>query len=102
MNKKAKILKICMVFVVGGASAQKPDTLNLLKPTVNQTVQPVFIRPSSLNIPLLKQPVSPSYYAERLGFFCKQEIKLDKISTIPVRFRLGGVEACNKLEGKIR
>lgn len=91
-----------MVFVVSGASAQKIDTLNLLKPTVNQTVRPVFARPSSLNIPLLKLPVPPSYYAERLGFFCKQEIKLDKISTIPVRFRLGSMEACDKLEGKNR
>lgn len=89
-----------MVFVVGGASAQKTDTLSLLKPSVNQIVQSVFIRPSSLSIPLHKLPVSPSYYAERLGFFCKQEIKLDKISTIPIRFRLGSMEECNKLEGK--
>ncbi len=91
-----------MVFVVSGTSAQKKDTFNLAKPPVNQIVQQISIQPSSSNFPLIKLPVSPTYYAERLGFFCKQEIKLDKISVIPVRFRLGSMEACNRLEGKNR
>ena len=42
------------------------------------------------------------FYATRLGFFCKQEIKMDKITTIPFRFRLGSVEQCNWFEGKLK
>ncbi len=42
--------------------------------------------------------LSPNFYASQLGFFCKQEIKLDKITKIPFRFRLGSVEECKRLE----
>ncbi len=44
--------------------------------------------------------LSPDYYARRLGFFCKQEIKFDKVTRVPFRFRLGSVEECDRLEGK--
>ena len=101
MNKKAKIFKICMVFVVSGAFGQKKDTLFLLQSAPNQLKQRFFIKPVP-HFSLFKTPVSASYYADRLGFFCKQEIKFEKVTTIPFRFRLGSMEACNKLEGKKR
>jgi len=44
--------------------------------------------------------LSPQFYSSQLGFFCKQEIKFDKITKIPFRFRLGSVEQCDRLEGK--
>lgn len=46
--------------------------------------------------------LSPNYYSSQLGFFCKQEIKFEKISKIPFKFRLGSVEECDRLEGKRR
>ena len=46
--------------------------------------------------------LSPSFYASQLGFFCKQEIKMDKITKVPFRFRLGSIAECNRLEGKNR
>ena len=42
------------------------------------------------------------YYTTQIGFFCRQEIKFEKITKIPFRFRLGSVEACDRLEGKGR
>ena len=46
--------------------------------------------------------LSPGYYASQLGFFCKQEIKLEKTAKIPFKFRLGSVDDCDRMEGKFR
>lgn len=46
--------------------------------------------------------VSPSFYTEHLAFFCRQEMKLEKLTKIPFKFRLGSVEMVDYLEGKRR
>lgn len=39
-------------------------------------------------------------YDNHFGFFCKVEVKLDKVSKVPMRFRLGSMNYVNGLEGK--
>ena len=39
-------------------------------------------------------------YLHSLGFFCRKEIQLDKITPLPVRFRLGSIDYVNYLEQK--
>ena len=48
------------------------------------------------NLPLLKA----DHYATHLGFFCRKELQIEKATSIPFRFRLGSLAACNAIEGK--
>ncbi len=44
--------------------------------------------------------MSTGRYYDQLGFFCKRELDIQKATHLPVFFRLGSLESCNKLEGK--
>jgi hypothetical protein len=39
-------------------------------------------------------------YVKNLAFFCRQEWKIEKALKVPIRFRVGSLEQCNRLEGK--
>ncbi|MES2704790.1 MAG: hypothetical protein V4649_19270 [Bacteroidota bacterium] len=43
--------------------------------------------------------IPQNHYASHLGFFCRQELKMQK-ANLPVIFRVGRVEDCNRLEQK--
>ena len=71
--------------------------------TILRDSSPVlFVKPAFFSSPTYKPFMPADFYSKQLGFFCKQEIKMDKAIKIPFRFRLGSVEQCNWLEGKRR
>ncbi len=67
---------------------------NLLKKPIVAIVkkQKMEISPSML--------ISPTFYCDNLGFFCRQEIKFAKATKIPFVFRLGSIAQVDYLEGK--
>jgi hypothetical protein len=105
MNKKCEILFFCMIFVCGGCFAQISTGPKVKLTLVEQVFKPVatsyFPLQKAATSTISPMPfLSANYYALQLGFICKQEIKFDKVTKIPFRFRLGSVEQCNWLEGK--
>ena len=48
----------------------------------------------------LRRMLLPDYHTSSFGFFCKKELQLEKATKIPLRFRLGSLDYCDKLEGK--
>jgi hypothetical protein len=55
--------------------------------------------------PRLSPPVSSiakDHYVTNLGFICKKELQLEKITKIPLRIRVGSLDYTNYMEGKQR
>ena len=107
MAKKNKNLFFCLMITCTNLFAQegsvnKSNAILLLNGNSAAVTfrAPVVLLKNFLKSEKSISVVSPDYYSQHLGFFCKQEIKFDKISKIPFRFRLGTVEDCNRLEGK--
>ncbi len=69
-----------------------------------------FVEPKPLQTGLFKRKEFPkfnmllaeNYVTCSYGFFCKQELKLEKLTNMPVRFRVGSLAYCDWLEGKRR
>jgi hypothetical protein len=44
--------------------------------------------------------IAPSFASASMGFFCKKELMLDKLTPLPIRFRLGALDYVNWMEQK--
>ena len=103
-----------MIFVVSGTFGQQKgitrfkiwhaDTSHIRSCWGNK-FQPYYHKPVKDPICNYKPPfpfsfIPTGYYLTQLGFFCKQEIKFEKATRIPLKFRLGSVPYCDWMEGK--
>lgn len=98
-NKTFIALTVKLLFWCSSVQAQNVTDSSKAKPVAVQQVQPVFF--------VMKQPVMPlqlpgNFYAKQLPFFCNKELQVQKTIGFPVKFRLGSVEYCDRLEGKHR
>jgi hypothetical protein len=86
-----------MIFVAGAAFCQQAKPFIRPEFSLLKLKTPTTVRQYP---PLPFNYLPANFYSSRLGFFCRQEIKMDKLTKIPFRFRLGSVEQCDWLEGK--
>jgi hypothetical protein len=105
LNRKLIFLIFCTVFVVGAAHAQTILAPKLLSLSFKPLKKKPFNLLSLNHIPArVRQPainlIAPDFSTSNFGFFCRQELKFEKITKIPFRFRLGSVIACDRMEGK--
>ena len=63
-----------------------------------QTATHSPLRPAA-NAPI--SIISNNFYTQNFGFFCKRELQLEKAIRVPFKFRLGNVQQCDWMEGKI-
>jgi len=81
-----------IIFTLSLAHSGYGQGITTHRDTTTITKQP----PPSLQ---LLQPVPDNFYAQHLGFFCRQELKMQQ-AKVPVTFRLGNMDECNRLEQK--
>jgi hypothetical protein len=98
MNKKSKFFIFCMIFVVKVTSGQQ---IQLKTNTVKDFTASPYSRPVPLNAQDVEKIIlNPKFYVNNLGFFCRQELKLQAATSLPLVFRLGSVQYCDRMEGK--
>ncbi len=115
MQRKISFIVVLIMSILGlTAHAQKPAFLwtkklpeALIFPaTPDLTAGAGSIKLQSLfSIPVAvkngpSEIIHGNYYTQHIGFVCKKEWQFEKMTRIPLHFRLGSLEYCNLLEGK--
>jgi hypothetical protein len=96
--KKNKILLFCMIFVATGVFSQPNHPKG---PTGKDFIKTYFYLPPAMQVNNVKKNVVPAnFYFTNLGFFCKQELKIQATTRLPLKLRLGSVPYCDWMEGK--
>lgn len=82
------------------SSSQRPQTLCSQRPALftgkdreNELAAPFAVVHS---VPKF----GADYYSSHLAFFCRQELRFEKTTGLPLKFRVGSLEQSNKMEGK--
>jgi len=107
MKQKVIFLFFCTIFVVSAVFSQKiiprPGNLLFARFEKEAPLQHSFLILHNVGVEEPAKTFFPAdFYITQIGFFCKEEIKFEKLTKIPFRFRLGSVEECDRMEGKMR
>ena len=95
MHKTVFTIIVSLTFITVAQAQAKVDSMQ------NKAMQATFLKDTSRPNPFFMQALVPSnFYTTHLPFFCDKELKLQKAVKMSVKFRLGSVEAADRLEGK--
>ncbi len=100
---KYKLLILLFSFFVVNALYAQPNKFSVGDSCTTKNKFSLFQKSTVSKLdytPTLSMLVSPSFYCNNLGYFCKQEIKIEHKIHVPFVFRLGSVKDVDYLEGK--
>ena len=81
-------------------TAVKPNHSPISKPVAAVYKAPCFVPAFHAGNGVQVQLVQSNLYTKDLGFFCRQELKIEQQTRVPLRLRLGNMEYCNWMEQK--
>ena len=99
--KKKTILAITVKLLLCVTITQAQTACDSVKRNTVKSI-PFFSNIILIKPPVYQNQVTGNFYSTQLPFFCNKELQLQKATGFPVKFRLGSVEDCDKLEGKNR
>jgi hypothetical protein len=86
---KAICLFVNLFLIIALCTAQQPRMLSPAAPLNRDSLKNAVLR-----------FLPDDYYTRNLSFFCRKEWQAEKITKLPLRIRLGGLDYVNMLEGK--
>ena len=100
MNSKRKtFLALTVKLLFSFMCAQAQVTKDSAK-AINLQLPVLYTKICALKYPIVQNQIPGNFYAKQLPFFCNKELQVQKAVGIPIKFRVGSVEYCDKLEGK--
>jgi len=114
VQRSYKFIVVCLLTALTNPVFAQKQVLTVVPGPVNfRAVLPLpngsgkpFIKQEAVFLPSAQIPASTlslfcsDFYTRHLGFFCRKELQLEKVTALPLRFRLGSLDYVNKLEGK--
>jgi len=95
---KLKLVSVFLLFFAP-ASYGQGRLQYVMRDTVAPAMRVQMVNTFSTSFMRHEQLIPQNYYVQHLGFFCRQELKMQQ-AKIPITFRLGSMEQCNRLEQK--
>jgi hypothetical protein len=88
---------IVKIILASGVAAQMAKDTIIISPEIRNN----FFSKKILYQNHAFQVLPRNFNVSTLPFFCRKELQIEKLTKVPFRFRLGSVDHCNKLEGKL-
>jgi len=99
-QKKVSLKNNYLFFNTNIPGKSKNSFLTFYQPKSSFLSKPENLVASAENPGAPNSPIPQNFATCDYGFFCRQELKIEKATNIPLRFRLGSLEQCNYYEGK--
>ena len=89
----------------GKVADKKSVKIYKIGPQIPKTARPLLRAPyfsgkANPVKPLFVRAPDADFYCRQLGFVCQKELQLQKVTGLPVYFRLGSKQQADMLEGK--